>query len=115
MLVGSGVGSEEDIRRATEESEGLGLFVRSLIGLDREAAKAAIPSFQEGKTLTANQIEFLNMIIDHLTERGYMPAELLYDSPFTDLSPTGVEGIFTSGQADELIGALETVRRRAVA
>ncbi len=37
----SGAGSEEDIARAREESHGLGLFVRSLVGLDREAATAA--------------------------------------------------------------------------
>jgi type I restriction enzyme, R subunit len=44
----------------------LGLFVRSLVGLDREAAKSALGKFASGSTLTANQIEFVNEIVDHL-------------------------------------------------
>ncbi|MBA2244844.1 MAG: hypothetical protein H0W11_07795, partial [Gemmatimonadetes bacterium] len=68
-----------------------------------------------GRTPSANQIEFVNLIVDHLTERGFMPATVLYDSPFTDLNPHGVEGVFPSEQVDSLIEALEAVRRRAVA
>ena len=39
MLSESGIGNAEDMQKAKETNEGLGLFVRSLIGLDREAAK----------------------------------------------------------------------------
>jgi type I restriction enzyme R subunit len=35
----------------------LGLFVRSLVGLERGAAKEAFAAFPGGTTLTANQIE----------------------------------------------------------
>jgi type I restriction enzyme, R subunit len=115
VLAESGIGSPEDVQRAKAESEGLGLFVRSLVGLDREAAKEAIGGFLAGKTLSANQIEFISAIIDHLTERGYMPAELLYESPYTDFNPHGVDGVFPSEQVDELLHVLEEVRRRAVA
>lgn len=115
ILTESGIGSPEDIQRAKEESQGLGLFVRSLVGLDREAAKEALGTFQQDRNLTANQIEFLSLVIDHLTARGYMPLERLYESPFTDLSPEGIDGIFPAEQADALIQALEAVRKRAVA
>jgi type I site-specific restriction endonuclease len=57
---------------------------RSLVGLDREAAKQAIAGFVSGKTLGANQIEFVSLIVEHLTEHGAMKPELLYESPFTD-------------------------------
>jgi type I restriction enzyme R subunit len=115
MLVESGIGSAAHVERAKQESEGLGLFVRSLVGLDREAAKDALSGFLEGKTLTANQIEFLSMVIDHLTERGFVPTKLLYESPFTDLNPHGIDGVFPSEYVDALIDVLETVRSRAVA
>jgi len=36
MLVESGIGRPEDVEKAKAESHGLGLFVRSLVGLDRE-------------------------------------------------------------------------------
>lgn len=49
MLEASGVGGAEQIARAKKESEGLGIFVRSLVGLDREAAKAALGDFMAGR------------------------------------------------------------------
>ena len=114
MLSESGVGNPEDMQKAKDTTDGLGLFVRSLIGLDREAAKKALGGFLTGKTLRANQIEFLNLIIDHLTEHGSMDARLLYDSPYTDFSPRGVDGVFESKEVDELVSMLEDVRKRAL-
>lgn len=115
MLGESGVGRQEDILRAKKESEGLGLFVRSLVGLDREAANEALAGFLSGKTLNASQIEFVSLIVDHLTEHGVMDAALLYESPFTDLTPQGPEGLFTAPQVDELVAALDRVRSTALA
>jgi type I restriction enzyme, R subunit len=115
MLVEAAIGSQEELHRAKEESQGLGLFIRSLIGLDREAAKQALAGFMDGKGLSANQIEFLNMVADHLTQQGFMPVERLYEPPFTDVNPQGVEGVFSPQEADELIEVLDGVRRRAVA
>lgn len=94
---------------------GLGLFVRSLVGLERESAKSAFDGFLAGKSPSADQIEFLNMIIDHLTERGAMDPRLLYESPFTDIDPLGVAGIFPAAEANEVVAILEEVRRRAAA
>jgi type I restriction enzyme, R subunit len=115
ILAQSGVGAEEDIVRAKEESQGLGLFVRSLVGLDREVAKQELGRFLLGKNLNSHQIEFVNMIVDYLTEYGVMDAALLYESPFTDITPQGPDGLFTSPQVDELVSVLEEVYARAVA
>jgi len=55
------------------------------------------------------------MIVDYLTEHGVMDAALLYESPFTDITPQGPDGLFTSEQVDELVSLLESVYARAVA
>jgi type I restriction enzyme, R subunit len=115
MLAESGVGAAEDIRRAKAESQGLGLFVRSLVGMDREAAKKALSGFLTGKNLRANQIEFVNLIVDYLTEHGVMDAALLYESPFTDLTPQGPDGLFSSAMVEELIDVLAAVKETAIA
>jgi len=115
MLATGGVGAPELIEKAKQESEGLGLFVRSLVGLDREAAKHALNRFTAGKTLSASQIEFVNLIVDHLTEDGAMKPELLYESPFTDITPQGPDGLFAAGQVDELVALLTELRNRAQA
>jgi type I restriction enzyme, R subunit len=115
MLTLNGVGDPETIQKAKEESQGLGLFVRSLVGLDRGAAKEAFAQFLAGTTLSANEIEFVDMIINHLTEHGVMSAALLYESPFTDITPHGPDGLFTSAQVDDLLSILDQVRSTALA
>ena len=115
MLAESGVGERRDIERARAESQGLGLFVRSLVGLDREAAKDAFAGFLSGRTATASQIEFVNLIVDHLTEHGVMDAARLYESPFTDLAARGPDGLFPSAQVDELVAVLDRVKAAAIA
>jgi type I restriction enzyme, R subunit len=115
LLASGGVGSPEDIERAKAEASGMGLFVRSLVGLDREAAKQALAGFLAGKTLGASQIEFINLVIDHLTEHGLMDAADLYGSPFTDVAPRGPDGLFTPQQVHDLVEALRRVQATAMA
>ncbi len=115
MFIESGLGSAEELQRAVEESHGLGLFVRSLVGMDRSAAKAAMKTFLAGKSLSANQIEFVNLVVDHLTEHGIVAPDRLYESPFTDITPRGPDGLFTSAELDELMQVLKTVREAAMA
>ena len=115
MLGESGIGGPEEIARAKLESQGLGLFVRSLVGMDREAAKQALSGFLASRALSANQIEFVNLIVNHLTEHGTMGAAQLYASPFTDLTPQGPEGLFGEVAVDELGAVLQAVRETATA
>jgi type I restriction enzyme, R subunit len=114
VLTESGVGTAEELELAKRESQGLGIFVRSLVGLDRETAKRAFNSFLSDKAMNATQIEFINLIIDHLTEYGIMDPTLLYKSPFTDLNSKGPEGIFPSGRIDEILALLSNVHKHAI-
>jgi type I restriction enzyme R subunit len=115
ILAGSGSLNPEHVAKAKAENEGLGLFVRSLVGMERDAAKQALSVFTAGRSFTANQIEFVNLIVDHLTAHGAMKPELLYESPFTDLNPHGPEGVFNSAQVDQLVELLSEIRARATA
>lgn len=115
MLVESGVGTQEDIERAKEEAHGLGAFIRSLVGLEREAVQDVLASFLRGRTLSANQQEFVNMLIEHLTEHGTMDAGRLYESPFIDLAPSGPEVLFGSEAVDALVAVIEEATRTSAA
>jgi type I restriction enzyme, R subunit len=89
MLLDAGVGEAGDIERAREASQGFGRFVRSLVGLDRGAVNEAFSEFLAGGTATVAQIEFINLVIEHLTDQGIIDPALPYEPPFTDIAPTG--------------------------
>lgn len=111
ILLESGSGSEQTMSKAAEG--GLGIFVRSLVGLDREAAKVAFNEFLNSEAMSASQIEFVNLIIDYLTEHGVMEPRVLYESPFTDISPLGPDALFEASWIDRMIEALSAIRARA--
>ncbi len=52
-------------------------------------------------------------VIDDLTEHGTIEARRFYESPFTDVSPRGPEGLFSTGEVDRLVAAAKTVRDQA--
>ncbi|MGV3614086.1 MAG: DEAD/DEAH box helicase family protein [Fimbriimonas sp.] len=112
ILAESGAAPEQAIREAS--ATGLGLFVRSLVGLDREAAKSAFNEFLGNETMNADQIEFVTLIIDHLTDYGVMEPAMLYESPFTDINPLGPEGLFDSGSIDRIVSTLRGIRSTAI-
>jgi type I restriction enzyme, R subunit len=112
MLIGAGAGTADELKKV-RSGTGLGLFVRSMVGLDREAAKRAFEGFLTGRTLSANQIQFVNLVIDYLTQSGWMQIGQLYESPFTDYSPRGVDGMFNAEQVAQLVGVLDEIRTRA--
>ncbi|HEY6342640.1 MAG TPA: type I restriction-modification enzyme R subunit C-terminal domain-containing protein [Bryobacteraceae bacterium] len=113
LLLQAGIGTAHDLAQAKEASEGFGLFLRSLVGLDRQAAKSAFDEFLLGRQPSSQQIEFIDLIVNYLTEQGYMDGSRLYESPFTDLHPMGVEGVFPSDQAAQLVGILKEMRLHA--
>ena len=115
LLLSAGVGTAEDVAQAKEISHGLGLFIRSLVGLDREAAKNAFGHFLVDRSPSGNQIEFIDLIINYLTQHGTMEPGRLYESPFTDINPRGPEAVFTSIEVDELVSVLKEIHQRAVA
>ncbi len=81
----------------------LKLFIRKIVGLDRAAAKQAFAKYLEGNNYTANQIRFIETIIDLLTQKGVIDPGILYETPFTDLHYEGLDGVFNSNDADNIV------------
>ena len=90
-------------------------FIRSLVGLDPTAASAAFAEFLNAprRALNARQQNFIRQIIDYLTNRGVMPIAALYDPPFSHLSATGPDGLFTDPEVTELIAIIQSVNANA--
>ena len=114
ILLSSGAGEPADITKAKEESHGLGLFIRSLVGLDHQAALDAFGAYLDGTKFTAEQIRFINLIVTELTTSGVMEPARLYESPYTDHAPTGPEAVFAEAHVDNIVEILNSVKAKAL-
>lgn len=114
IFIEFGSGTESDIEQVAEEHDGLGIYLRSLIGLDREAAAEALDQFQQGKTFSADQLHFLGLLTDSLARRGVVEIDDLYRHPFTGIASGGPEDLFQDEDVDEIIAVLRHVRATAV-
>jgi len=83
--------------------------------LDFDAAMQAFSEFINGTTATPNQIEFINLVVQELTQTGVMEPGRLFESPFTDVNAQGPLGIFAPAKVTHLVGVLTQIRERAVA
>jgi type I restriction enzyme R subunit len=115
MLLDAGIGEAGDIERARQTSQGFGRFVRSIVGLDRAAVRDAFGEFLAAGVASAAQIEFINMVIEHLTDQGVMDPALLYEPPFTDVAPTGPEQLFDEEKVTRLFTRIKDLNDSAVA
>lgn len=111
ILLESGAGSAEDLKRAA--NDGLGLFVRSLVGLDREAVEEALQDFVAETTLTAQQLDFLQVLTNHLVENGKVNPRALFDSPYNELAPSGPDVLFGNEKIGQLISILRSIESHA--
>ncbi|MBC7484713.1 MAG: restriction endonuclease subunit R, partial [Rhizobacter sp.] len=114
MLVDAG-GTPELIQKAAEDKFGLGIFIRSLVGMEREAVAQVFSEVFAGTQATPDQIEFIDLIVSELTNNGVMEAARLYESPFLDISPQGPEGLFPAAKVDWMVQVLDEIRQRAAA
>ena len=69
MLADAG-GTPELIQKAAEDKLGLGIFIRSLVGMEREAVSQAFSGVIAGTQATPDQIEFIELIVSELTANG---------------------------------------------
>ncbi|MCC5995847.1 MAG: DEAD/DEAH box helicase family protein [Oceanicaulis sp.] len=114
IMRSNGVGDDATFEKVQSGFGGLGRFIRSLVGLDREAAKQAFSSLLNGAPMTSNQIDFIELIIDELSRSGLVAPERLYEPPFTDANPLGVGGIFSDPDAQQVVHILREIEARTL-
>lgn len=78
------LGSREDYE-AEYGQKPLGEFVREIVGMDMNAAKAAFADYLSDVNLDSSQIYFVNQIVEYIVQNGMMKdLSVLQDTPFTD-------------------------------
>lgn len=83
-ILWSEIGSKEDYEAACGQKP-LGEFVREIVGLDMNAAKAAFAEYLNDSSLDSRQIYFVNQIVEYIVHNGMMKdLSVLQETPFTD-------------------------------
>jgi len=93
--------------------EPLGVFIRSIIGLDITAAQQAFSEFLTTGNLKADQMTFIQNIITYLTVNGTIEPGMLFEAPFTDINDAGLNGVFDDTAAYKIISIVEHINENA--
>lgn len=93
----------------------LGVFIRSIVGLDIQVANQLFVDFIQTGNLSADQITFINTIISYLTKYGTIDNAMLFEPPFTDLSDQGITGVFKdNAKTRTIIKIIDQLNENAV-
>jgi hypothetical protein len=65
-------------------------------------------SFLEGRVVA------VSMIIGELTANGIVEPRRLFESPYTDRAPTGLEFLFPDADLEVMVGIIHDVKQRAL-
>jgi len=111
-------GTKEGLMEELGDPQPLGVFIRSIIGLDSNAARQAFSQLLGRANLRAEQISFIDQIIRHLTVNGAIDKRMLAEpgSTFTDLHQEGIFGLFPNeADQDQLLSMVAGIQRNAEA
>ncbi len=114
LLEASGMSDVETYREKILQEKPLGTFIRELVGLDQNAAREAFSSFLDEEAYNAEQIEFVDQVIDYLVNNGILDMSQLFEPPFTDNHGESAYGFFDEGTVVELFGVIRKVNANAV-
>ena len=92
----------------------IGKFIRSIVGLDTNAAKQAFGELLSGKILNSNQIRFIDLIINYFSVKGIVEPDQLFEPPFTDIADGGIMGVFDQEISSQIIDLIEEINLSAV-
>jgi type I restriction enzyme R subunit len=112
MFDGGDLGTRTDFEKEYGKQP-LGVFIRSIIGLERKAVNEAFTYFIQSGNLNSDQIRFIDSVINYLTEKGIIEPEKLFEPPFTEINDQGLLGVFDEEKADELINIIRDINERA--
>jgi type I restriction enzyme R subunit len=84
-------------------------FIRHILGIEiletfPDTVSRSIDQFiAEHRALTSHQLQFLNLLRDFLIHRGGIEKRDLIQAPFTIIHPSGIRGVFSPAEIDEIL------------
>ncbi|MBK6827106.1 MAG: hypothetical protein IPG86_09605 [Chitinophagaceae bacterium] len=107
LLSGLDQNSNKELLEKVKKGQSLAAFIRSILGLDINAAKEAFAGFLSKGNMSATQINFINAIIDYFSVNGTIDKKMLFDKPFTDIDYRGISGVFNNEETAKVISIID--------
>lgn len=75
------LGSKEEYEKQTKDNNygNVAIFIRTLVGINREVALQMFSNFIDHNTLNATQLEYLKTILDYVSENGNISSQELFN------------------------------------
>lgn len=88
------------------------ITIRELIGLDAQAVETHFTSFLHAHpTLTAQQVQFINLLKNFIAQHGAITEDKLFEPPFDRISHMGISGVFNADDVNTLVAVLKPFLR----
>jgi type I restriction enzyme, R subunit len=113
LFDGATVGTKQDYIE-TYGDKPLGVFIRSIVGLDVNAAQEVFAEFIQAGNMKADQMTFINNIINYLNKNGVIDKTMLFEPPFTNIHQDGLIGVFDEVDAKKVIQLVGAVNDNAL-
>ncbi|PPD47445.1 MAG: restriction endonuclease [Methylotenera sp.] len=113
LFDGNTVGTKQEYIE-TYGDKPLGVFIRNIVGLEMSAAQEAFAEFIQAGNLKADQMTFINNIINYLTKNGMIDKSMLFEPPFTHIHQDGLIGVFDDANAKKVIQLVGDVNQNAL-
>jgi type I restriction enzyme R subunit len=113
LFDGTERGTREDFEKEFGEAP-LGVFIRSIFGLDVKAAQDAFADFLTKGNLRADLMTFTQNIISFLIINGTIEPSMLFEPPFTEVNDQGLMGVFEDGASHKIISIIEQINQNTL-
>ena len=105
------LGTQEDYKKIAGEKP-LGIFVREIVGLDMNVAKEAFSKYLDENIFDANQIYFVNKIVEYIVEKGVLEDRTILMMPI--FSERGsFANLFDQKTFDGILDVLDNINNNA--
>lgn len=106
------LGTAEDYQSNYQDTP-FGLLIRKIAKMDRDAAYAAFSTFIAEERPNADQIYFIEQVVDYVVENGYISSVLdLMNAPFD--RPYKFNVIFTGDEQKKFVQVVNSIKNNAL-
>lgn len=97
------------------DNRSLGIFIRSILGLERNVVSSIFAEFLEESNYNSRQIDFINAVVNSFTINGVLEPKMLYQPPFTEIDSNSVGGLFNDSDCEKIITLMKEIKTKSVA